>query len=84
MREGRTYAYEVIAKPIVFRITITVIIASPLNSGYVSMQYVIVLVTVAEVAAERTNAENASPNPTNTLEYILQIIRNAKWLLTVN
>ena len=33
-----TYAYEVIANPKVFRITMTVIIASPLNSGYVSIQ----------------------------------------------
>lgn len=41
----------------------TVIIASPLSSGYVSMQYVIQMVTVADVAAERTNAANASPNP---------------------
>ncbi len=29
-----------------------------------------VLVTVAEVAAERTKAENASPNPTNNIRVL--------------
>lgn len=52
-----------IAQPIVFRITITVIIASPLRSGYVSIQYVIQVVIVAALAAAWTNAANASPNP---------------------
>ena len=47
----------------VLRITITVIMASPLKSGYVSMTYVMQMVTVTHVAADSTNAANASPNP---------------------
>lgn len=58
-----SYAWAVIAHPIVFPITMNVTITSPLKSIYVSMQYVMLSAMVEAAAADWRNAAKAKTNP---------------------